>query len=146
MSDGAAPGELVAKPISMGTATSHDVGYLVDTTESRLESSTGPGSGDTSLRRRTIARWSVIAAVFPVLIVCHATMAQVNDSVMPTSTIGATSPLGMTIGSTISPTGIPWGSTEISPAGVGRAPPGLAATISIPATSNGTACSTVATS
>jgi hypothetical protein len=146
MSDGAAPGELVAKPISVGTATSRDVGHLVDIAKSRLESSRGPGSGDTSLRRRTIARPSVIAAVFPALIVCHAAMAQVNDSVMPTPTIGATSPLGMTIGSTSSPTGIPLGSTEISSAGVSPAPTGLAGTISFPATSNGTACSTVATS
>src|SRR5580692_5460439 len=124
MSDGAAPGKLVAKPIDKGGSTSDHVGHL----------------------RRTIARLLVISAVFPALIVCHAAIAQVNDSVMPTPTIGATSPLGVTIGSTSSPTGIPLGSTEISSAGVSPAPTGLAGTISIPATSNGTACSTVATS
>src|ERR1700733_9782502 len=124
MSDGSAPGKLVAKPIDKGGSTSDHVGHL----------------------RRTIARLLVIAAVFPALIVCHAAIAQVNDSVMPTPTIGATSPLGVTIGSTSSPTGIPLGSTEISSAGVSPAPTGLAGTISIPATSNGTACSTVATS
>jgi hypothetical protein len=146
MSDGAAPGELVAKPINTGAATSHDAGHLVDIAKSRLESSTVSRIGNTRLRRRTITRRSVIAAVFPALIVYHAAMAQVNDSVMPTPTIGATSPLGMTIGSTSSPTGIPLGSTEITSAGVSPAPTGLAGTISIPATSNGTACSTVATS
>src|SRR5580692_3480017 len=124
MSDGAAPGKLVAKPIEKGGSTSDLVGHL----------------------RRTIARLSVMAAFFPALIVCHAAIAQVNDSVMPTPTIGATSPLGVTIGSTSSPTGIPLDSTEISSAGVSPAPTGLAGTISIPATSNGTACSTVATS
>src|ERR1700726_3988076 len=87
-----------------------------------------------------------MAAVFPALLVCNAAIAQVEDSVTPTPTIGATSPLGMGIGSASSPTGIPLGSTEISSAGVSPAPTGLAGTISIPTTSSGTACSTVATS
>src|SRR5450631_4046478 len=146
MSDGAAPGELVAKSIDTDAATSRDAGHLVDIAKSRLESSRVSRIGGTRLTSRTMARLSLIAAVFPALMVCHAAMAQVNDSVMPTPTIGATSPLGMTIGSTSSPTGIPLGSTEISSAGVSPAPTGLAGTISIPATSNGTACSTVATS
>jgi hypothetical protein len=146
MPDGFAPGELVGKLIDTGGATSCHAGHLIDIAKSRSGSLTGSSIGDTGLRRRTIARLSAIAAVFSALIVCHAAMAQVDDSVMPTPTIGATSPLGMTIGSTSSPTGIPLGSTEISSAGVSPAPTGLAGTISIPATSNGTACSTVATS
>ena len=52
----------------------------------------------------------------------------------------------MTIGTASSPTGIPLGSTEITSAGVSPAPTGLAGSISIPATSSSTACSTVATS
>src|ERR1700722_2312892 len=146
MPDGVAPGELVGKLIDTSGAISYHAGHLIEIAKSRYGSLTGSSIGDTGLRRRTIARLSVIAAVFPALIVCHAAMAQVNDSVMPTPTIGATSPLGVTIGSTSSPTGIPLGSTEISSAGVSPAPTGLAGTISIPATSNGTACSTVATS
>jgi hypothetical protein len=135
MSDSSAPGELVAKPIDTDGASSHHAGHLINIAKSR----------STSLRRTT-ARLSMIAAVLPALIVCNAAMAQVDDTVMPTATIGATSPLGMMIGSTSSPTGIPLGSTEITSAGVSPAPTGLAGTISIPATSSGTACSTVATS
>src|SRR3984885_7725902 len=144
MSDGSAPAELVAKPINTCGPTSYHVG-LIDIAKSRSGSLTGSNIDDTSLRRTT-ARLSVMAVVFPALIVCNAAMAQVDDSVMPTPAIGATSPLGMTIGSTSSPIGIPLGSTEISSAGVSPAPTGLAGPISIPATSNGTACSTVATS
>src|ERR1700722_17548403 len=146
MSDGTAPGQLVAKPTDTGGATSHRAGHLIDIAKSRSGSLTDSRIGNTGFRRRTTARLSVIAAVFPTLFVCNAAMAQVDDSVMPTLTIGATSPLGIGIGSTSSPTGIPLGSTEISSAGVSPAPTGLAGTISIPATSNGTACSTVATS
>jgi hypothetical protein len=145
MSDGFAPGVLVAKPINTCGPTSHHVGPI-DIAKSRSGSLTGSSIDDTSLKRRTTVRLSVIAAVFPALIICNAAMAQVDDSVMPTPTIGATSPLGMTIGSASSPTGIPLGSTEISSAGVSPAPTGLAGTISIPTTSNGIACSTVATS
>jgi hypothetical protein len=90
---------------------------------------------------------SLIAAVLSALVGCNAAaMAQVEDSVTPTPTIGVTSPLGMGFGSAGSPTGIPLGSTEITSAGVSPAPTGLAGTISIPTTSSGTACSTVAIS
>jgi hypothetical protein len=91
-------------------------------------------------------RLSLMAVVFSALAVCNAAMAQVGDMVTPTPTIGATSPLGMTMGSGGSPTGIPLDSTEITSAGVSPGPTGLAGTISIPTTSSATACSTVATS
>jgi hypothetical protein len=73
-------------------------------------------------------------------------MAQVEDPVEPTPTIGATSPLGIGMGSVSSPTGIPLGSTEIRSGGVSPGPSGLAGTITIPTTSSGTACSTAVTS
>ena len=95
--------------------------------------------------RRTTTRLSLMAAVFLALVVCNGAMAQVDDT-EPTPTIGATSPLGMGIGSVSLPTGIPLGSTEITSAGVSPAPTGLAGTISIPTTTSATACSTVATS
>src|SRR5580692_367891 len=124
MSDSLAPSEIVSKLIDIGARR-----------------------GDAVCKRKTPMRFCLVAAIFSALVVCNsAAIAQVEDSVMPTPTIGATSPLGMGIGSTSSPTGIPLGSTEISSAGVSPAPTGLAGTISIPATSNGTACSTVATS
>src|SRR3984885_12865257 len=131
MSDSRAPAGLIAKPIGTGAATAHHAGRPIDRTKSRS---------------RTTAGLSSMTAVFLALIVCKPAMAQVADAVTPTPTIGATSPLGMGIGSTSSPTGIPLGSTEISSAGVSPAPTGLAGTISIPATSNGEACSTVSTS
>src|ERR1700733_4064671 len=95
--------------------------------------------------RRTTTRLSLMAAVFLALVVCNGAMAQVDDT-EPTPTIGATSPLGMGIGSVSLPTGIPLGSTEITSAGVSPAPTGLAGTISIPTTTSATTCSTVATS
>jgi hypothetical protein len=90
----------------------------------------------------------LIAALFPAVFAGNIAMAQVqvDETVMPTPMIGATSPLGITMGSASSPTGIPLGATEITSAGVSPAPTGLAGTITIPTTSSGTACSTVATS
>src|ERR1700688_442907 len=103
----------------------------------------GARRGDAVCKRRTLMRFSLFGAVLPALVVCNAAMAQVDGqfdgTVTPTPTIGATSPLGMTIGSTSSPTGIPLGSTEITSAGVSPAPTGLVGTISIPGTSGGTA-------
>src|ERR1700722_5658611 len=131
MSDSRAPAGLIAKPIGTGAATAHHAGRPIDRTKSRS---------------RTTAGLSSMTAVFLALIVCKPAMAQVADAVTPTPTIGATSPLGMGIGSTSSPTGIPLGSTEITSAGVSPGPTGLAGTISIPTTSSGTACTTVATS
>jgi hypothetical protein len=52
---------------------------------------------------------SLIAAVLSPLLVCNAAMAQVGGMANPTPTIGATSPLGIETGSTVSPTAIPLG-------------------------------------
>ncbi|MEH2578106.1 hypothetical protein V1281_000001, partial [Nitrobacteraceae bacterium AZCC 2161] len=52
-------------------------------------------------------RFPLIAAALPALLVCSAAMAQVSGMASPTPTIGATSPLGMGTGSTVSQTGIP---------------------------------------
>jgi hypothetical protein len=75
-----------------------------------------------------------------------AAVAQMSEMASPTPTISATSPLGVGMGSGVSQTGIPLGSTEITSAGVSPAPTGLPGTITIPTASSGTACSTVATS
>jgi hypothetical protein len=91
-------------------------------------------------------RISLFAAVFSVVFAGNVAMAQVDNTLEPTPTIGATSPLGIGMGSANSPTGIPLGSTEIRSGGVSPGPTGLAGTITIPTTSNGTTCSTVATS
>ena len=88
----------------------------------------------------------LIAALFPAFLAGNLAMAQVDETVTPTPMIGATSPLGIGMGSASSPTGIPLGATEITSAGVSPAPTGLAGTITIPTTSSGIACSTVATS
>src|SRR6266404_4971505 len=86
---------------------------------------------------------SLIAAIFPTLLVCNVATAQVSGMASPTPTLGATSPLGIGAGSTVSPTGIPLGSTEIASPGVSPAPTGVTGTISMP--SSGTTCSTLGT-
>src|SRR5882762_11417906 len=91
-------------------------------------------------------RFSLIAAVLPALFVYNVAMAQVGGMATPTPTIGATSPLGISSGSSVSPTGIPMGSTEIASPGVSPMPTGVTGTITIPSTSSGTTCSTSGTS
>jgi hypothetical protein len=88
-------------------------------------------------------RISLIAAIFPTLLVCNVAMAQVSGMAGPTPTIGATSPLGMGTGSAVSPTGIPLGSTEIASPGVSPAPGDATGTIAMP--SGSTTCSTIGT-
>ncbi len=73
-------------------------------------------------KRRMRLRVALIAAILPALVICNTANAQVSGMVSPTPTIGATSPLGITTGSTVSPTGIPLGSTEIASPGVSPAP------------------------
>ena len=89
-------------------------------------------------------RLSLIAAVLPALFVCHAALAQVSGMASPTPTMGATSPLGITSASSVSPTGIPFGSTEIASPGTSPMPTDATGTISMPG--SGTTCSTVGTS
>src|SRR4030081_859134 len=88
-------------------------------------------------------RISLIAAIFPTLLVCNVATAQVSGMASPTPSIGATSPLGLGTGSTVSPTGIPLGSTEIASPGVSPAPGDATGTIAMPSSS--TACSIIGT-
>ena len=70
-----------------------------------------------SAMRRRRMRAALIAAALPALAVCNAANAQVSAMVSPTPGIAATSPLGITANSAVSPTGIPFGSTEIASPG-----------------------------
>src|SRR5271156_6820040 len=89
-------------------------------------------------------RLSWIAAVLSPLLVCNAAMAQFGGMANPTPTIGATSPLGIETGSTVSPTGIPLGSTEMASPGISPAPAGVPGAIAMPG--SGASCSTMGTS
>jgi hypothetical protein len=86
----------------------------------------------------------LIAAVVPALLVCNVARAQVSGMASPTPTMGATSPLGITSGSSVSPTGIPLGSTELASPGVSPMPTYSTGTIAMPGSS--TTCSTLGTS
>src|SRR5712672_2079490 len=120
MSDSLAPGGIVAKLIDIGARCSLAVG-----------------------KRRTITRFMLIAAVIPALFASNAAIAQVSGMASPTPSIGATSPLGLGTGSTVSPTGIPLGSTEIASPGVSPAPGDATGTIAMPSSSS--TCSTIGT-
>jgi hypothetical protein len=100
--------------------------------------------GDAGCRRRTPIRFMLIAAVLPALFVSNNAMAQVSGMASPTPSMGATSPLGITSGSSVSPTGIPLGSTEIASPGVSPLPTSATGTIAMPG--SGTTCSTLGTS
>src|SRR5216684_2123197 len=121
MSDSFAPSEIVAKPIDIGARR-----------------------GDAVRKRRAPMRYSLIAAVLPALFVCNAATAQVSGMASPTPTMGATSPLGIGAGSSVSQTGIPLGSTEIASPGISPSPTGVTGTIAMPG--SGTTCSTLGTS
>src|ERR1700682_5459112 len=109
----------------------------------------GARRGDSAGKPRMPAKFLLIATVLPALLVGNLAMAQVDEpfdgTVTPTPMMGATSPLGITTGSTSSPTGIPFGATEITSPGLSPLPTGVTGTITIPTTSSGTACSTTAT-
>src|ERR1700736_1427621 len=118
MSDSLAPGGIAAKPIDTGARRSHAVG-----------------------KRRTLMRFALVAAVIPALFAGNGAIAQVSGMASPTPTIGATSPLGL---GTVSPTGIPLGSTELASPGISPAP----TTYSTGATAmpgSSTTCTTVGT-
>src|SRR5712672_3080215 len=121
MSDSLASSEIISKPIGAGVRR-----------------------GDAVFKRRMPMRFSLIAAVLPALFVCNGAMAQVSGMAAPTPTMGATSPLGLGTGSSVSPTGIPMGATEIASPGVSPMPTGVTGTIAMP--SSGTTCSTSGTS
>jgi hypothetical protein len=103
----------------------------------------GACRGDAVGKPRAPMRFSLIGAVVPALFVCNVAIAQVSGMATPTPTIGATSPLGIGTGSTVSPTGIPLGSTELVSPGISPAPTYSTGTIAMPG--NGTTCSTVGT-
>jgi hypothetical protein len=94
-------------------------------------------------KRSMRVRAALIATVLLTLAVCNVANAQVSGMVSPTPSLGATSPLGITTGSTVPPTGIPLGSTEIASPGVSPAPV-VTGTISMPGSA--ASCSTLGTS
>ena len=81
----------------------------------------------------------LIAAMQAALIGCSPAAAQVGGVGIPTPGIAATSPLGMTPGSSVSPTGIPMGATELASPGLSPATNGT-----IGMTGFGTTCSAMA--
>ncbi len=105
--------------------------------------SDNPRSAKTVVKQRTRATVLYALAILPGLIICNPALAQVTGMASPTPAIGATSPLGITTGSSVSPTGIPLGSTEIASPGVSPAPMVTGATGT---PSSGTSCSTPGTS
>src|SRR3984885_4570515 len=120
MSDSLAPSGIIAKLIGIDARCGHAAG-----------------------KRTTLTRFVRVAAIVPALFVGSAAIAQVSGMATPTPSIGATSPLGIGTGSTVSPTGIPLGSTELASPGISPAPAFSTGTTAMP--SNGTACSTVGT-
>src|SRR6202051_3247618 len=103
----------------------------------------GSRRGDAAGKPGTAIRFALIAAVIPVLFAGNVAVAQVSGMATPTPTIGATSPLGIGTGSTVSPTGIPLGSTELASPGISPAPTFSTGTTAMP--SSGTTCSTLGT-
>ena len=73
-------------------------------------------------------RPALIVAMLATLSVCNTAVAQVGGMGSPTPRIGATSPLGMTLGmapsSPVPPAGIPMGATEIASPGLSPPPAG----------------------
>src|SRR5258707_2300863 len=122
MSDSLAPGGIVAKLIDI------DIG-------ARCGLAVG--------KRRTLTRFMLVAAVIPAFFASNAAIAQVSGMASPTPTIGATSPLGFGTGSTVSPTGIPLGSTESASPAISHAPTFSTGTTAMPG--SGTTCSTTRT-
>jgi hypothetical protein len=105
--------------------------------------SDNPRSGEIVAKTTTRATVLFVLAVLPALVICNPALAQVTGMASPTPTIGATSPLGITTGSSVSPTGIPLGATEIASPGVS---PGPIVTGTTGTLSSGTTCSTVGSS
>src|ERR1700689_3563008 len=100
-------------------------------------------SGEIVAKGRTRATVLSVLAVLPALVICNPALAQMAGMASPTPAIGATSPLGTTTGSSVSPTGIPFGATEIASPGVSPAPM-VTGTTGMP--TSGTSCSTLGTS
>src|SRR4029077_84475 len=90
-------------------------------------------------KMETMMRRILIAAMQAALIGCSPAAAQVGGVGIPTPGIAATSPLGMTPGSSVAPTGIPMGATGLAPPGLSPAPTGTMAL-----TGFGNTCSAIA--
>src|ERR1700719_4357521 len=90
-------------------------------------------------KMETMMRRMLIAAMQAALIGCGPAAAQVGGVGIPTPGIAATSPLGMTPGSSVSPTRIPMGATELASPGLSPATNGA-----IGMTGFGTTCSAMA--
>jgi hypothetical protein len=71
-----------------------------------------------------MTRQVLISAMLATLFGCTPVFAQVGGVGIPTPGISATSPLGMTPGSPVPPTGIPLGATELASPGLSPAPTG----------------------
>lgn len=82
-------------------------------------------------------RGELIATLLAALLSAPAALAQVGAMGAPTPGMGLTSPLGITPNSSESPTGIPFGATELASPGLS---PALIGTSGMP--SSGAACST----
>ena len=80
-------------------------------------------------------RRELIAAMLALLLGCNPVFAQVGGMGSPTPGIGATSPLGITPNSPMSPVGIPMGATELASPGLSPAPTGT-----LGLTGGGTTC------
>src|SRR5216684_8292932 len=100
MSDSLASSEIISKPIDAGVRR-----------------------GNAVFKRRMPMRFSLIAAVLPALFACNDAIAQVG-AMETTPALGATSPLGLSPGTSVEPTGIPLGSTELTSPGLSPAPTG----------------------
>ncbi len=97
-----------------------------------------PNSASRLALIRTRVRPALIAAILAVLIGCGPAVAQMENT---TADIGTTSPLGMTAGTSVSPTGDGMGATELASPGLSPVP-----TNSIGITGIGVACPAPASS
>ena len=77
------------------------------------------GLGAAGFARRMRLRFSFSLAMLPALLASTGAIAQVG-AMVTTPTLGATSPLGVSPGTSVGPTGIPLGSTEITSPGESR--------------------------
>src|SRR6266404_6770085 len=127
MSDSFAPSEIAEKPIDIGAR--HNAGWR------------------RSNRKSSMRPFLIVATAWSLL--CSPAFAQVEvvDPLTAMPSLGTTSPLGISPGGSVGPTGIPMDATEIPSLGVSPAPTGsVTGTIAIPTsgaiTTSGTTCST----
>src|ERR1700719_3635054 len=85
---------------------------------------------------------AVLAVCGTSSLLCHNTAFAQAGMTTATPSLGATSSLGMVLGESVGPNGLPLGASP----GVSTVPNGLTGTITVPNATSGAACSTVATS